>query len=94
MIYVFGLVALSIICVTIVRIVAIYKKTKMLEIRWKSRSTVIENIIFYSFRLNDFTDRFSNLKQLSEEEKSTLINLKMSINDIIKTIKDYEREAF
>lgn len=89
-----ALIALSIICVTIVKIVAICKESRELKIRWKARSIVLEDIIYYSFKLNDFTDRFSNLKQLSEEDKSTLFNLKTSINNIIKTIKDYERQRF
>ena len=91
-----ALIALSIVCVTIVRIVAICKESRSreLKIRWKARSIVLEDIIYYSFKLNDFTDRFSNLKQLSEEDKSALFNLKTSINNIIKTIKDYERQRF
>ena len=89
-----ALIALSIVCVTIVRIVAICKRSRELKIRWKARSIVLEDIVYYSFKLNDFTDRFSNLKQLSEEDKSTLFNLKTSINNIIKTIKDYERQRF
>lgn len=89
-----ALIALSIICVTVVKIIAICKESRELKIRWKARSIVLEDIIYYSFKLNDFTDRFSNLKQLSEEDKSTLFNLKTSINNIIKTIKDYERQRF
>lgn len=89
-----ALIALSIICATIVKIIAICKESRKLKDRWKARSIVLEDIIYYSFKLDDFTDRFSNLKQLSEEDKSTLFNLKTSINNIIKTIKDYERQRF
>lgn len=88
------LIALLIVCITVIKVVAIYKENNELKNRWKTRSIVLEDIIYYSFSLNDFTDRFSNLKQLSDEEKSTLFYLKKSINDVIKTIKDYERKSF